>query len=157
MDPVESPPFLLLLLLHPVLSLARLSWRQMYTRDAMLSVAASRSLTPSSLSLSFFILFPCRAFLPSCLPPFHLRHSFVPLIFMSPTRNVAEGRIMARRRRRGERRRTEETSEQRARALPPPSSWARYRSAAMIGLVQVYHGNERQVGEKRTISKRSRA
>ena len=50
MDPVESPPFLLLL--HPVLSLARLSWRQMYTRDAMLSVAASRSLTPSSLFLS---------------------------------------------------------------------------------------------------------
>ena len=102
-----------------------------------------------SHSLSFFILFPCRAFLPSCLPPFHLRHSFVPLIFMSPTRNVAEGRIMARRRRRGERRRTEETSEQRARALPPPSSWARYRSAAMIGLVQVWHENERQVGEKK--------
>ena len=136
MDPVESPPF------QPFLLLVFRGAKCTHATNAMLSVAASRSLTPSpsrppsSLSLSSFYfhaeLFSLDRSLPSFLPSISVTHSFVQLIFMSPTRNVAEGRIMARKEeRRRRRKRTEETSER-----TPPSF--------LMGKISIRHNDRRR-------------
>ena len=154
--PCRKPTF-------PVLSLARLSWRQMYTRNAMLSAAASRSLTPSlSLSLSSIYfhaeLFSLPRLLAPFLPSFHLRHSFVLLIFMSPTRNVAEGRIMARKEGRKEGRKKGRKERKREERTKVPR---RQASALLMGKISIGHDDRRRRGARinltRKLSGRSRS
>ena len=90
-------------------------------------------------------------FLPSFLPSISVTHSFVQLIFMSPTRNVAEGRIMARKEeRRRRRKRTEETSELAHSSFLPhgkdidPSQWSEEKrgsrkSGTLTSLLNQWH------------------